>query len=60
MGWRALYFGRAHPSEVREAVADASWQQLRRSMKGQPLEMKYSILPARAGEVAQRTCYKCA
>lgn len=44
LDWRRLYFGHVSPQEVQEAIADDEWQQLRESIKGQPLEVKYSLL----------------
>lgn len=44
LDWRRLYFGHVSPQEVQEAIADEEWQQLRESIKGQPLEVKYSLL----------------
>jgi hypothetical protein len=44
--WDPLVFGTASPSAVQRAVADPSWQRLRRSLLGQPLETKFDALHA--------------
>lgn len=46
MDWHNLYFGHVSPQEVQEAVKDPEWQDLRRSIKGLPLQRKYDILMA--------------
>lgn len=42
--WGVLYFGKIKQSEIREAIRDAQWQQIRLSMKGMSTEDKYKTL----------------
>lgn len=44
LDWRKIYFGKVHSKEVLEAVKDAEWQSIRRSIKGCTLEFKYKML----------------
>lgn len=44
--WGSLYFGKIKQSEIREAIRDAQWQQVRLSMKGMSTEDKYKTLEA--------------
>lgn len=46
MNWKSLYYGHVSPSEVQEAVKDASWQKLRKAMKGRSLADKFTMLCA--------------
>lgn len=55
LNWRLLYCGHVSAHEVKEAINDDEWQELRISMKGASLDEKYSKLTAyRALKVAQR------
>jgi hypothetical protein len=42
--WKILYFGHVSAEEVRHAVKDIKWQEIRKSMKGKSLEDKYLTL----------------
>lgn len=44
LDWHSLYFGHVSPQEVRRAVADPNWQDLRISLKGLPLHFKHKYL----------------
>lgn len=46
MNWKSLYFGHVSPEEVKEAVNNAQWQQIRASMRGMSTEDKYKTLTA--------------
>ncbi len=46
LDWHKLYFGHVSPEEVREAVKDEQWQQIRISMKNTSTEAKYKTLQA--------------
>lgn len=42
--WNTLYFGHVSPEEVKEAINDEQWQQIRKSMKGMSTDDKYKTL----------------
>lgn len=44
LDWNTLIFGTYSPQQVAWAVACDEWQQVRLSMLGQPLEVKYDTL----------------
>lgn len=46
LNWRNLYFGKVSPKEVQEAIQDAHWQKLRKSLKGTTTLIKYLTLKA--------------
>lgn len=39
LNWKILYFGHVSAEEVRHAVKDIKWQEIRKSMKGKSLEI---------------------
>ena len=44
LDWSLLYSGGVSPSEVREAIRDPEWQELRQDLKGTNLSTKYYTL----------------
>lgn len=54
MDWSKLYFGPVERSEIQNAIDDAEWQSLRKKLKGEPLEVKFSMLEGYYNETLHR------
>lgn len=48
--WNSLVFGSYNKQEVKLAIADIVWQNLRYSMLDEPLDVKFSMLKAYLAE----------
>ena len=44
LDWPSLIFGTFSPSEVQDAVQDETWQELRVSLLGEPMDKKFIAL----------------